>query len=41
MFLGSKVWRMRRADNLATISELMVKTMWDLQRLTTLEASTA
>jgi hypothetical protein len=29
MFLGSKVRRVRRADNLAAIYEQIVKTMWD------------
>jgi hypothetical protein len=29
MFLGSKVRRVRRADNLTTICEPIVYTMWD------------
>jgi hypothetical protein len=29
MFLGSKVQRMRKADNLAAICEPIVYTMWD------------
>jgi hypothetical protein len=29
MFLGSKVQLVRRADNLTTISEPIVQTMWD------------
>jgi hypothetical protein len=29
MFLGSKVRRVRRADNLTTICEQIVYTMWD------------
>jgi hypothetical protein len=29
MFLGSKVRRVRRADNLNAISEPIVYTMWD------------
>jgi hypothetical protein len=29
MFLGSKVWRVPRADNLTAICELIVWTMWD------------
>jgi hypothetical protein len=41
MFLGSKVWRVRRADSLAAICEPLVQTMWDPQHLTTLQASKA
>jgi hypothetical protein len=29
MFLGSKVWPVCRADNLTTICELTVYTVWD------------
>jgi hypothetical protein len=29
MFLGSKVRRLRRADNLTAIYEPIVETMWD------------
>jgi hypothetical protein len=29
MFLGSKVWLVRRADNLTAIYEPIVWTMWD------------
>jgi hypothetical protein len=40
MFLGSKVRRVRKADNLNTICELIVWTMWDPRHLATLQAST-
>jgi hypothetical protein len=36
MFLWSKVRPVRRADNLATIFEPIVYTMWDHEHLTTL-----
>jgi hypothetical protein len=36
MFWGSKVGPVRRADNLTTICEPIVWTMWDPQHLTTL-----
>jgi hypothetical protein len=36
MFLGSKVRRVRRADNLTAIYEPIVYTMWDPKHLTTL-----
>jgi hypothetical protein len=36
MFLGSKVLRVREADNLTAIYEPIVYTMWDPYRLTTL-----
>jgi hypothetical protein len=29
MFLGSKVWPVRGADNLTTIYEPIVQTVWD------------
>jgi hypothetical protein len=29
MFLGSKVWRVGKADNLTAIYEPIVYTMWD------------
>jgi hypothetical protein len=35
MFPRSKLRPVRRADNLTTICELIVQTMWDLQDLTT------
>jgi hypothetical protein len=41
MFLGGKSWPVREADNLTVICEPIVYTVWDLRRLTTLEASTA
>jgi hypothetical protein len=36
MFLGSKVRRVRKADNLTAICEPIVWAMWDPQHLTTL-----
>jgi hypothetical protein len=36
MFLGSKVRRVRKADNLTAICEPIVQTMWDPKHLTTL-----
>jgi hypothetical protein len=36
MFPGSKARSVRRADNLTTICEPIVYTMWDLQLLTIL-----
>jgi hypothetical protein len=39
MFLGSKVRPVRGADNLTTIYEPIVWTMWDPQHLTSLQAS--
>jgi hypothetical protein len=33
MFLGSKAWSVRRADNLSAICEPIVYTMWDPQHL--------
>jgi hypothetical protein len=41
MFLGSRARPVRRADNLTTIREPTVYTIWDPQHLTTLLASTA
>jgi hypothetical protein len=41
MFLGSRAWPVRRADNLVTICDPIVWTMWDPQHLTILQASMA
>jgi hypothetical protein len=41
MFLGSKVRRMHRSDNLTAIYEPIVLKIWDPQYLTTLYISTA
>jgi hypothetical protein len=35
MFLGSKVRRVRKADNFTAICEPIVYTMWDPEHLTT------
>jgi hypothetical protein len=40
MFLGSKAWPMRAADNLTAVCEPTVYTMCDPQHLTTKYAST-
>jgi hypothetical protein len=41
MFLGSRARPVRGADNLTTICEPIIWTMWDPQHLATLSASTA
>jgi hypothetical protein len=40
MFLGSREWPTREAENLTTIYEPAVYVVWDPQHLTTLQACT-
>jgi hypothetical protein len=39
MFLGSRAWPVRRADNLTVLCEPIVWPVWHPQHLTTLKAS--
>jgi hypothetical protein len=39
MFAGSRAWLVHDADNLATICEKIVYTLWDPQHLAALQAS--